>query len=143
MTHVYSAVVQSAFSTDTDTLAIEITAPANKSVKVRKIRVFTSDGTDTTSFDHNKKVKLIAESAAGSGGTSYTPITLNANDPASVSTVNIAPSSGSFTIGTVSTTIDIFSVHSDTGFFWHAADEGDKVTIAPGGIFGITVNPPA
>lgn len=143
MTHVYSAVVQSAFSTDTDSLAIEITAPANKYVKIRKIRVFTSDGTDTTSFDHNKKVKLITESAAGSGGTSYTPITLNANDPASVCTVNIAPATTAFTIGTISTTIDIFSIHSDSGFIWHASDEGDKISIAPGGIFGVTVNPPA
>lgn len=143
MTYVYSAVVQSAFSTDTDTLAIEITAPANQSVKIRKIRVFTSDGTDTTSFDHNKKVKLVLESAAGSGGSSYTPITLNANDPASVSTVNVAPSSGSFTLGTISSTIETISVHSDTGLYWHAADEGDKITIPPGGIFGVTVNPPA
>ena len=143
MTYVYSAVVQSAFSTDLDTLAIEITAPANTSVKIRKIRVFTSDGTDTTSFDHNKKIKLVLESVAGSGGSSYTPIALNANNPASVSTVNIAPVSTVFSTGTISTTIDVNSVHSDTGFYWHASDEGDKITIAPGGIFGITVNPPA
>ena len=135
----YSAVVQSIFAANTDTLAIEIDAPANTTLKIRKIRISHDDGTATASSDYQRKVKLVMESSAGSGGSSYTPIQVDGNDTASVSTVNI--NSGSFVPGTISSTLDIQSQHSSCDFVWEAADEDDKIIVAPGGIFGVTVNP--
>jgi hypothetical protein len=137
MTYIYAATVQAAFSTNADSLAIEITAPANTTVKIRRIRITHDDGTATTSSDYYRKVKLVTESVAGSGGSSYTPIPLDGNDPASVATVK----TGAFAVGTISKTIDSNSVHSTTDFYWQARDEDDKIIVAPGGIFGVIVNP--
>lgn len=139
MTTTYSAIVQSIFAANTDTLAIEIDAPANTTLKIRKIRISHDDGTGTVSADYYRKVKLVFESAAGSGGSSYTPIPVDSNAPASGATVNI--NSGSFILGTVSATLDIQSQHSSSDFVWEAVDEQDKIIVAPGGIFGVTVNP--
>lgn len=139
MTTIYSAIVQSIFAANTDTLAIEIDATTNATVKIRKIRISHDDGTATTSSDYQRKVKLVRESSAGSGGSSYTPIPVDSNTTASVSTVNI--NSGSFTPGGISSTLDIQSQHSSCDFVWEALDEEDKIIVAPGGIFGVTVNP--
>src|SRR6266496_5758450 len=137
MTYIYSAVVQAAFNANTDSLAIEIDAPANTTIKIRRIRITHDDGTATTSSDYFRKVKLVTESAAGSGGSAYTPIPVDANGPASISTVN----TGAFTVGTIDKTIDINSVHSATDYLWQACDEDDKIVVTGGGIFGIIINP--
>jgi hypothetical protein len=137
MTYIYAATVQAAFSTNADSLAIEITAPANTTVKIRRIRITHGDGDETTSSDYYREVRLVRESVAGSGGSSYTPIPLDANDPASVSTVK----TGAFAVGTIDKTIDSNSVHSTTDFYWQARDEDDKIIVAPGGIFGVIINP--
>ena len=137
MTKTYSAQVTGAFDLNTDKLAIEITAAANTTVKIKKIRVFHDDGTATVTSDYHKKVKLVRESVAGTGGGSYTPLKLDANASASASTVK----TGVFTVGTISDTIDALSIHSTTDFYWQAADEDDKIVVAPSGIFGIVINP--
>lgn len=136
MTNTYVAVVSGSLSLATDKLMVEITAPANTTIKIKKIRVTYGDGTQTVVADGTKSVALITESAAGTGGSSFTPIALDPNAPASVSTVNIGPMSK----GTVATTIDDMSIHSGTDFYWAAADEDDKIVVTPGSIFGIVVN---
>jgi len=137
MTNIYSIYQQGAYTANSESLAVEIDAPANTEIRIRKIRIMASDGTDTTVPDYYTKVKLLIESAAGTGGTSFTPVPKDANAPAAASTVKTGP----FTLGTVSSTIDIQSIHSGTDFNWEARDEDDKITIAPGGIFAISLNP--
>jgi hypothetical protein len=139
MTYIYSAVVQSNFTANTDSLAIEITAPANVTVKIRKIRITHDDGTAWVTSDYYRKVKIVTESVAGTGGASYTPIPVDANNPAAASTVQI--NTGSFAVGTISATVDINSIHSTTDFSWQAEDEDDKIVVTPGGVFGVIVNP--
>jgi len=137
MTNVYSVYEQGAYTANTESLAVEIDAPTNVEIRIRKIRITASDGTDTTVPDYYTKLRLVIESAAGSGGTTFTPVPNDANAPAAASTVKTGP----FTIGTVSSTIDTLSVHSGTDFNWEAKDEDDKIVIAPGGIFAVTLNP--
>ncbi|HSW92016.1 MAG TPA: hypothetical protein VLG09_05205 [Candidatus Saccharimonadales bacterium] len=137
MTYIYSAFVQAAFTANTDTLAIELDAAANATLKIRRIRVSHGDGTQTTSADYFREVRLITESVAGTGGVTYTPIPKDANDTASTATVK----TGLATIGTVDKTIDSLSIHSTSDFFWQAADEDDKIIVKPGAAFGIVVNP--
>lgn len=139
MTNVYSAVVTGAFTANTDKLAIEIDAPANTTIKIKKIRVTSDDGTGTITDDAYREIKLVTESVAGTGGSSYTPIDLDDNNNPSVSTVKIGPMAP----GTISTTVDVLSVHSGTDFYWSAADEDDKIVVTPGGIFGVVINPSA
>ncbi len=140
MTYIYSAVVQAAFTANTDSLAIEITAPASTTVKIRRIRVMHDDGTSINSpiiNDYYRKVKIVTESVAGSGGNTYTPIQWDQNDPAAVSTVK----TGAFSVGTIDQTIDINSQHATTDFLWQARDEEDKIIVLPNGIFGVIINP--
>jgi hypothetical protein len=139
MTYIYSAIVQSNFSTNTDQLAIEITAPANKTLKIRKIRITHGDGTATVTSDYYRRVKIVTESVAGTGGGAYTPINTDNNDPVSVATVNI--NTGAFVVGTISKTVDINSIHCTTDFSWQAEDEDDKIVVLPGGVFGVIINP--
>lgn len=139
MPRIYSARVTASYEANSDNLALEITAPAGTSLKIRKIRIMADDGTSTTTPDYHKKVKLVRESAGGTGGTSYTPIDLDAISAASAATVK----TGLTTVGTISETIDVLSIHSATDFYWQAYDEDDMITIAAGGIFGIVVNPAA
>lgn len=139
MTYTYSANVQSGFTINTDSIAVEITAPSNTTLKIKKIRITQDDGTATTSSDYCRKIKIVTESSAGSGGSSYTPITTDQNEPVSVATVNI--NSGSFTVGAIDATIDKLSLHSATDFIWQAGDDDDKITVKPGGIFAVVINP--
>ena len=139
MAQVYSAHVTASFDQNADKLAIEIAAAANTTIKIKKIRVSHGNGTGTATTDYYKSVKLVRESAGGSGGTAYTPVKLNASSADSTATVKTGP----FTVGTITDTINVFSVHSGTDFLWSAADEDDKITVAPGGIFAIVVNPAA
>jgi hypothetical protein len=135
MTNVYCAQVTNSFASATDNLAVEITAASNTTLKIKKIRIFHSNGTDLSAQDYYRRVKLVRESAAGTGGSSFTPIALDGNNTPSTSTVK----TGSFTVGTIRDTIDIISPHSATDFYWSAAEEDDKIVVAPGGIFGIVM----
>lgn len=137
MTSTYTAYVTGNFSANTNSLAIEITAGSSQVVKIKKIRITDEDGTATTVNDYYRNIILVRESAAGTGGSTFTPVDLNDNTPASSSTVKVGP----MTPGTTSTTIDDLSIHSGTDFYWAAADEDDKIVVAPGAIFGIIVNP--
>lgn len=137
MTEKYSAVVTGNFPINTDTLAIEIDAPASTTIKITKVRVTTDDGTGTTVDDMHRKIMLHTESVAGTGGSTYTPMNLDDNNSVSAVTVKIGP----MTMGTLLMMIDLISVHSGSDFYWQAADENDKIVITPGGIFGIVVNP--
>jgi len=139
MVDIYSAYVQSAFAANADSLAIEITAPANVTVKIRRIRISHDDGTATASSDYHRRVKLVTESVAGTGGSSYTPVPTDINATASACTVKV--NGGSFVVGTIDRTIDINSQHNTTDFLWQARDEDDKIIIKAGGIFGVIVNP--
>ena len=136
MVYVYSAYVQAGFTVGTDQLAIEITAPSTREIKIRQIRVTIGDGTATATSDFHRKIKIITESAAGTGGASYTPIALDQNMPASTATVN----TGAFTVGTIDNTIDVNSQHSTNSYKWQAVDEDDKIVIKAAGIFGVTIN---
>jgi hypothetical protein len=137
MTNVFSAYATANFIVNTDSLAVEITAPANTTIKIKKIRISHADGDETVTSDYYRKVQLVRESVAGTGGSTFTPIDLDDNNNASVSTVK----TGAFTPGTVSDTVDVLSIHSVTDFYWSAADDDDKIVILPGGIFGIILNP--
>jgi hypothetical protein len=137
MVYIYSAVVQAAFNTNSDSLAIEITAPSSTTIKIRKIRITHDDGTATVSADYYRKIKIVTESVAGTGGNSYTPITRDQNEPVSACTVKTALTA----VGTVDKTIYINSVHSTTDYLWQASDDDDKIVVLPNGIFGIIVNP--
>ena len=139
MTYIYSAIVQSNFTANTDQLAVEITAPANRTLKIRKIRITHGDGTATVTSDYYRRIKIVTESVAGTGGGAYTPINTDGNDTVSVATVNI--NTGAFVPGTVSKTIDINSIHCTTDFSWQARDEDDKIIVLPSGIFGLIINP--
>ena len=137
MPGVYSAQAFAALDANTDQLLIEVTAPSNVGIKIRKIRIMHADGTETVTADYHKKVKLVRESVAGTGGSSYTPIKLDANSAAAGSTVKTDLSA----VGTISDTIDVFSIHSVTDFYWQAYDDDDKISVEPSGIFGVVVNP--
>ena len=138
MTGTYSAVVTGGFVPNTDSLAIELDAPANTAIRIKKIRITPTDGTDTTVNDFHRKIKLVFCSTTGTG-SAYTPIELDDNGTPSITTVETGPA----TAGTISTTLDTISLHSGTDFLWQAADEEDKIVIQPGGIFAIVVNPSA
>lgn len=137
MSNSYSAQVAPLLAANADKLVFELTAPANTTVKIKKIRIMHDDGTATVTSDYHKEVKLVLESVAGTGGSTYTPLDLDASATASACTVK----TGTFTPGTISDTIDSLSIHNNTDFYWSAADEDDKIVLAPGGIFGIVINP--
>lgn len=138
MANVYSAQVVSPFRNGTDILAIEITAAANKTIKIRRIRISRGLGTETVVADYLTKVKLITESVAGTGGTTYTPTEMDDSCPNSTSTVKTTA-----LVGTIDKTIDILSLHSNHDYIWNARDEADKIVTKPGGIFAISINPAA
>ena len=141
MTTTYSAVVTGSFVAGQDSVAIEIDAAANETIKIKKIRITDTDGTNapTNMNDYYRKVKLVVESATATGTSAYTAVDTDDNSSPSTSTVKIGPG----TPGTISTTIDVLSLHSTTDFIWQAADEDDKIVITPGGIFAVVVNPAA
>ena len=133
----YCAYVQGSFVTTGDNLAIEIDAAANVTLKIKRIRIMHNDGTATASSDYYHRIKLITESAGGTGGSSFTPIPINSNSTASTATVK----TGLTAVGTIDKTIDTMSIHNTTDFEWKALDEDDKITIKPGSLFGIVVKP--
>jgi hypothetical protein len=135
----YSANVAASFNSNEDSIAIEIDTPANTTVKIKKIRVMHDDGTATVTSDYHRDVKLIRETAAGTGGTSFTPIKLDGSATTSLCTVKTGP----MKTGTIGDTVDNLSVHCVTDFYWSAVDDDDKIVVSPGDIFAVVVNPAA
>lgn len=136
MPDVYCASVVSELSVVIDSLTIEITASPNKTVKIKRIRVMHGGGSETLTSDYHRNIKLVFESVAGTGGNVFNPVKMDPNSNPSTSSVIV----GAFKPGTISDTLDSLSVHSATDYNWAAADEDDKITLAPGGIFGIILN---
>jgi hypothetical protein len=95
------------------------------------------DGTATASADYQRRVKLVTESVAGTGGSTFTPVPLNANSGTSVVTVKTGLTAG----GTLDKTVDTMSQHNTTDFLWEAKDEDDKIVIKPGAMFAVVVSP--
>ena len=137
MVSIYSVVYQVSLTPNSDNYVIELTAPSNATFKVRAVRIMHGDGTATTSSDYHRKVKFVTESAAGSGGSSATIIQFNANSTAA----NVTAKTGLTTGGTVDKTVDVFSQHSSTDFWWQARDDDDKIVVKPSAFFAIVVNP--
>lgn len=139
MTNVYCANVTAPFPSSSDRLAIEIDAPANTTIKIKKIRISDDDGTSLLTSDVHKEIRLIRQSSAGTGGNTFTPINLDDNTTPSIATVKTG--GAGFLPGTIRDTIDALSLHSVTDFYWSAADEDDKIVVLPGDSFGIILNP--
>jgi len=137
MVSIYSAFVQASLTANADTTVIEIDAPANAIIRIRAVRVMHGDGTATASADYQRRVKLVTESVAGTGGATFTPVGLNANS----GTSNVTVKTGLTAAGTVDATVDVMSQHSSTDFWWDAKDEDDKIVIKPGAMFAVVVRP--
>lgn len=139
MTGTFFVSMVGSFTVNTDSLAVEIDAPTNTTIKIKKIRITDTDGTlaPTNMNDYHRKIKLVTQSASGTGMNAFTEIESDDNNTTAVATVTTGPG----TAGTISATIDTLSVHSATDFLWQAADEDDKIVVKPGESFGIIVNP--
>ena len=136
MTNVFTVAATVKCPVGLDCLAVEITAPANIEIKIKKIRIIEGDGTGLAVLDYYKTIKVVTESAAGTLGTAYTPIDIDDNNTPAVATVKTGPMG----LGTIDKTIDQLSLHTNTDFYWAASDEDDKIVIKPGGIFALQVN---
>jgi hypothetical protein len=136
---IYSALYQGICTANTDNYVIEVAAPASNIVRIRSIRIMHGDGTATASSDYYRKVKVVTQSATGTGGATFTPVATNANAGASGATVKTGLTTG----GTLDTTIDTMSQHNTTDFLWEARDEEDKIVVKPGASIAIIVNPAA
>lgn len=132
----YSAVVTGYFTPGTDQIAIEIDAPANTIIKIKKIRITHSDGQHANVEDSYKALDLVIQSVGTTGGSLYTPIEVNDSATVSKCIVTVGPAPK----GTIFQTIDTISIHAGTDFVWQAADEDDKIVIQPGQIFAVVVN---
>lgn len=137
MVSIYSAFVQASLTVNTDNYVVELGPPAGAVIRIRTVRVMHGDGTATTSADYQRRVKLVTESVAGTGGATFTPVPLNANSGASSITVKTGLTVG----GTIDQTVDTMSQHNTTDFFWEARDEDDKIVVKPGELFAVVVSP--
>jgi hypothetical protein len=121
---------QSTAASATET-AVRITAPANRIVRIRRVRV--SQVTHGTSEQYTLAAKLA--SAAGSGGAARTPVPLQPQQGAAGSTAESGPTSEPTYTGSE---LILVGWNSLTGRDLFLPD-GDEIVVAPSGIIGFYV----
>lgn len=143
--HQYQCTVQANThnTANTDDTFIEITAPSNRYIKIKGVRVEFQFGTATATSDAHFRVKLVTKSVAGTGGVSGTVTQRDPSAPSSLSTVLVKSGTTDFTVGTVIDTLELASIHVTNEYVWNAFDESEKIIILPAGIFGIFVTWPS
>lgn len=121
---------------------IELKAPTGVTIKIKRVRVGFSDGTDTAGVDNHFVVKLYRWDTTTAGTTTtFTPVPRNANLQAAVATAKIK--SGACALGTTNVTIvDLISVNGRALYEWLARDDDDMIVVKPASLFAVVLASP-
>lgn len=134
---VLCSAVAANFPTNADRMAIMVeTSAATTPIRIKKVRITSGDGTETTTPDYHKRIKFGLTSNTTSG-SNQTPKVVNRSRNWYWTSSRIGPGTGY----TIDTTIDTFSIHSATDFVWQAADDEDKIVVPSGTSFIVEINP--
>jgi len=125
---------------NTDDGFIEIDAPANVCIKIKRVRIGWGDGTQTAGVDNHFRVKLMRWTTGSvTAGTAFTPVKRNATSVAAGSAVKIKAGATAFALGTTQTIVDQFAPNGRALFEWIARDDDDMIVTAPGEYFAVVV----
>lgn len=105
---------------------IELKAASGTSITLKRVRVsFIA----TTPADNLCQIKITRNSAAGTftSGTSYTPLKLRQNSPASTVTATIKNSTNAAQVGTITDTPVYDGVNTRSVYEWIAADQEEWI----------------
>ena len=120
---------------------LELKAPANVTIKIKRVRVGFSDGTATVGVDNYFMVKLYRwDTTTGGSSTTFTPIQRNANLPAAVATCKVKTTTTALALGTTNVTIvDQISVNGRALYEWLARDDDDMIVVKPASLFAVVL----
>lgn len=130
-------------STNTEDLFLELKAAASTVIKIKRVRVGFSDGTDTAGVDNHFRVKLVRYTST-TGGTTTTPgvdrIPRNANLSTATATSKGKSGTTACALGTGSVTIvDLVSVNGRALYEWLARDDDDMIVTTVAGLFTVAI----
>src|SRR5215510_465176 len=139
----YKANVQATSNTSTNTedVFIEVKAPANVTVKFKRVRVGYGDGTQTAGVDNHFRIELARwDTTTGGSATTFTPILVNANNTAAVATCKIKNGTTALALGTTNVTVlDLISVNGRALYEWLARDDDDMIVVKPASCFAVVI----
>jgi hypothetical protein len=129
---------------NTEDLLIEIASNANKQIKIKKIEICADRGVTTTTADGYFLIRILEESAAGSGGAAQSKVKLDVNSATSTASAVAKNGTTNFSLGTVANVWDIITLPQNFGTWQFVAiDDDDKYVPTTGNIFTISVKCPA
>lgn len=120
---------------------VELKAPSNVTIKIKRVRVGFSDGTATAGVDNYFMVKLYRwDTTTGGSATTFTPIQRNANSQAPVATCKVKNGTTALALGTTNVTIvDQISINGRALYEWLARDDDDMIVVKPASLFSVVL----
>lgn len=131
----YVVSVVGSFIVGAKTVVLQINAPNNATVKVKRVRIHFGDGTKSFVDDTYATIQYAVNNIS-SNGTIVIPPPSDANDPPAQSIVTVLTPPVP-----IKQIVEELSIHSNTPFHWQAKDEDDKYVVTPGNFFVIMIDP--
>jgi hypothetical protein len=133
----YSAEVQatSNATANTEDTFIELKAASSTSLLIKRVRVSIF----TPSSDTTTTVRLLRNSGAGSGGTSYTPLKKRQLSPSSTATCNVKNGTSAFSVGSNTDCPDRVNVNGRAIWEWIPRGNEEFTETASGAYFAVGI----
>jgi len=141
----YVTVVQATSNStiNTEDLFLELKAPTGVTIKIKRVRVGFSDGTDTAGVDNYFRIKFVRYDTTTAGTTAAPTVSMvpkNANFVAAVSTVKGKSTTTACALGTTNVTVvDLISVNGRALYEFIARDEDDYIVVKPASLFCVAL----
>lgn len=128
---------------NTEDLFLELKAPTGVTIKIKRVRVGFSDGTDTAGVDNYFRIKTVRYDTT-TAGTTGTPgvdrVAKNANMPAATATSKGKSTTTACVLGTTNVSVvDLISVNGRALYEFVARDEDDYIVVKPASCFCVAL----
>jgi len=128
---------------NTEDLFLELKAPTGVTIKIKRVRVGFSDGTDTAGQDNYFRIKLVRYDTS-TAGTTVAPgidrVPKNANMPAATATSKGKSTTTACVIGTTNVQpVDLIPPNARALYEFIARDEDDYIVVKPASCFCVAI----
>jgi hypothetical protein len=122
-------------SANTEDTFIELKAAASTSLLIKRVRV----SVNTAASDDVFTVRLLRNSAAGSGGGAYTPLKKRQLAPASTVTCNVKQTTSAFSVGSNTDVPDRVNVNGRAIWEWIPRGSEEFIETASAAYFAVGI----
>lgn len=119
----------------TEDTFIELTAGASAALRLQSFSI----SVESASSDDTFSWRLVRKSAAGTGGTGFTPVRRDTASRTSAATCNVKNGTTGFSVGTATDVCDQGSFNGRGGYEWIPRKADEEWAVNGAGIIGIEI----